>query len=101
MRISKRVREEAIEALLVCADDRIQTGNQWGLVTEEFNNDREVDALANAAYEAAAEALVIPYVRSSTMFEDYTEAASLLADGWSPGDPVVRRPSSLGKAGNE
>jgi hypothetical protein len=88
-RISKRLREEAIEALLLCADDRTSSGEAWGLCTNEIGVSVEADNLANAAYEAAAVALARRIPRhGSTMHEDYTEAAALLLDGWSPGDVV-------------
>jgi hypothetical protein len=87
---SKRDRERAVEALMLCADDRTSSGVAWGLCTNEIGVSVEADNLANAAYEVAAQALAKrkPH-RGSTMFEDYTEAAALLMDGWNPGDPVV------------
>lgn len=79
-RISKAVREEAIEALLCAADsgqtlgtgsiDDAQPGRTaWDLASAAQNSFRVLDAWS----------LVL----------DNLNAAALLRDGWCPGDPVV------------
>lgn len=84
-RVAKSVRDEAIEALLSCADDRIGSGRDYGVISCDLLGG-DTDRLADAAYAAVAEA---PWKSSPTMVTEYLEAAALLRDGWCPGDPVV------------
>lgn len=83
-RISKAVREEAIEALLCCADTErfVVTGD---LVEGDANR------LANHAFRVVYDALVVPCIVNHGEQVLWSEAAALLADGWCPGDPVEVR----------
>ena len=82
MRISKKVREQAIEACLG-AHDLLLVG---GTVDEWLGVDRSASlawSARNAAIDAVhREGLGIPVPLR------WLEAASLLMDGWNPGDPV-------------
>jgi hypothetical protein len=82
-RISKKTREEAIEVLLCCADDRIK-GKR---TTTSDIGDGPSEWIASDAWTEAWTST--DYVTNSEFV--YLEAAALLRDGWSPGDPVVRR----------
>jgi hypothetical protein len=88
MRYQKRVRDEAIAVLLCCADERIASGLDFGACTDDLTDSVAVDNLANAAYDAAMDALLESRTYTGSMVEDYTEAAALLLDGWNPGAPV-------------
>lgn len=80
--ISKKTRDEAIEALLCCASDRVVNRHTC---TDDIVTG-PTDYVANMAW------LETYRVLSGGDIEDaYLEAAALLRDGWSPGDPVVRR----------
>jgi hypothetical protein len=80
-RISKAVREEAIEALLCCADDYL-TGND-GVDAADERAKNLTDSALHAVWAATQHRLHIG--------DDHLEAAALLIDGWSPGDPVEVR----------
>lgn len=100
MRISKRVREEAIEACLCCADDRMH-----GLMS--LTSDHAVgapDDLADAAWCAVQP--LVDYHETPTGSARYLEAAALLRGDdehkpWSPGDPVYLLNNAAGRAGRE
>jgi hypothetical protein len=77
-RISKAVREDAIEALLCAAEP------QTPLLKDMFGDAYSGKWLAFRAFDAAYEAL-------PGTGEAYLEAAALLLDGWNPGDPVEVR----------
>lgn len=85
-RISKRVREEAIEALLVCADDRHMGGD---LTTYDIlGRGSRTHHVADRAWSATGgRDLDRPWSGRDPQTR-YLEAAALLRDGWSPGDPV-------------
>lgn len=84
MRISEADREEAIEVLLCCADAWIR--NTWEATYTI--SDGDVERIASESYRSV-------FRTASRRYDDrdeiYLEAAALLRDGWSPGDPVVRR----------
>jgi len=83
VKISKRLREDSAVLCLVGA----QVGGLWtaaqlvdGTSVDEPNAARN---LARVAHEAA-------YMAANDFYEDaLVEAAALLRDGWSPGDPIV------------
>ena len=86
-KISKKVREEAIDALVSATDIVIADGNGRNVeANDPLDIDTPVDVrqLANDALSA---------IWRATMYRlsvdgDWLEAAALLRDGWSPGDPV-------------
>ena len=83
--VSRRVREEAIWALTMCADERIR-----GLFTATWDllgrfPSPPSDRLADAAFRA------VPARLSMETWGIYLEAAALLRDGWNVGDPVELR----------
>jgi len=83
MRISDKSRWLAVAALSFCADDReFNNGHfrhyAWGII-----DDRAAIALVGSVMDAM-QWLVAGYAVAMR------EAAGLLSDGWSPGDPVVR-----------
>jgi hypothetical protein len=85
MSVSKRDRAECVEYLLCCADRRI--ADVYPSLTVSNAPKRIRDVLLDA-YDAAAGAMGF----DAPMADDYLEAAGLLRDGWSPGEPVeVRR----------
>ena len=106
MRISKRVREEAIEACEFCAAlcDRSESGYGGIAVMEIYSANHADEAVAGSlACEAwcAVTGLNVhddgesgPWwgglPRTSKWWvATYLEAAALLRDGWNPGEPVV------------
>jgi hypothetical protein len=92
-RISKAVREEAIEALLCCAD--VRNVGVMSYLDETFDEPAYLKPgfhLASDAYRAVER--VLPDDGSSGArgyVRGLLNAAGLLLDGWNPGDPVVRR----------
>lgn len=82
MKITKKIREEAIEALL-CAFDARQFGHYSLLDLNRLSERWSKRACALAAITYNGFNLV-------SFKDDVLEAAALLRDGWSPGDPVVR-----------
>jgi hypothetical protein len=82
-RISKAVREEAIEALLCCADARVR--RESTVIRSVASGRAQIVAcsLRGAVNHATGYQL--------SPVDDYLEAAALLLDGWNPGDPVARR----------
>lgn len=81
-RISKRVREEAIEALL-CAADTGQMDGNTGYI-DDSGPGKAARRLAVAAQSS------FPVLSMWSLVDDNLEAAALLRDGWSPGEPVER-----------
>jgi hypothetical protein len=92
MRISRKVRDEAIALCDAMANDyAVELGASclgvFGCAAED---------LGAYAYVAIAGALsargAYPYGGDASIFDDlcfeHAEAAALLRDGWSPGDPV-------------
>ena len=88
-RISKRVREEAIEALLIAADWHTYDRDLPGCIGRHAAVDITgfVCQLVGEAVEA-----VDPFTRGMDADDAclllYLEAAFLLREGWNPGDPV-------------
>ena len=80
-RISKRAREEAIEACLLGADAR---------TTEARHDVPDAALLAWQAWHVVNGAMPIEFGKTvaEACAELWLEAAALLRDGWSPGDPV-------------
>ena len=85
-KISKKVREEAIEACLLAAD-------WWNRddVGEHPISRRLVSHRVSSVAFATANAAGLASLRSLDVDAEYLEAAALLRDGWSPGDPVRLR----------
>lgn len=82
-RIGKRVREAAIEALLCCADSRMN--GTWLLTTANL----VIQNLAAHKAATAAWAACRSFVEYGHQGADcHIEAAGLLLDGWTPGEPV-------------
>lgn len=81
-KISKAVREEAIESLSVESDYHASGAHHGDLP------DRS-DSVLNAVYIALG-AVWYASEYSLDLATDCLEAAALLRDGWSPGDPVRR-----------
>ena len=86
-KISRRVREEAIEACLVAHE--LMNMSPWSCSIRSSVDDwlggGPSSALAWSARDAAADAI---RNSSGSWIARWLEAASLLRDGWSPGDPV-------------
>lgn len=85
-RISKRVRDEAIEACLEASghwlcDNRTATHPHHDLP-------RDVDDLLSAAWTAVGTAHSDEDSFSDTCGLSWLECAALLRDGWNPGDPA-------------
>lgn len=83
--VSKRVREEAIEGLLVCADGRITQGLL--LTTWDVFGRSSAERVAYAAWDATR-SVGVDYYELPDGGARFLEAAALLRDGWSPGEPV-------------
>jgi hypothetical protein len=81
--ISKKTREEAIESLSVEADYHAAGAHQGGMLDRSRNAQNAVYVALGAVWYASGYSL--------DLATDCLEAAALLRDGWSPGDPVVRR----------
>ena len=87
MRITKKVREEAIEACLG-AHDIASNPSMLGLYSAgEWVGDGPSASLAWDARAAAIEA-ISAYGSDKFLTYRWLEAAALLRNGWSPGDPV-------------
>jgi len=83
MKISKRVREEAAVLCLV----GVQVGGLWTACQIVENTSVDVP---HAGRELARVAHHAVYEATSDSYEGaLVEAAALLLEGWSPGDPVV------------
>jgi hypothetical protein len=90
MRISKRVREEAILICDATAADYAANVDA-GAAIESFRG--EAATLADEACDVVQRVLPVAWnlaVRE-VLCLDYAEAAALLRSGWSPGDPVTLR----------
>lgn len=86
-KISKRVRDEAIEMLLLDADLIDRDGYMDDEDSCAFVDcARTNDPARNLAVDAF---IAVPYM-FDTIGTDALEAAYLLMDGWNPGDEVVR-----------
>ncbi len=83
---ARTVREEAVDLLLCVADVAGSSApeREWpfSVASMGLSTTSRTWLLAEAAYGA---------VLLDTRQSDALEAAALLRDGWSPGDPVVRR----------
>lgn len=101
-RISKRVREEAIEACLLLAEEsRKAIGDRYARfghvpVCNLYDDDwialAEAGSLALSAWGVVFRAVGPILGEAAYCPETYLEAAALLRDGWNVGDPVeVRR----------
>ena len=94
-KITKRIREDAIEALHICASrgNSLNTfiGTQWGGPPGSYED--RVRALADAAFEAVPMYADRDQNETIPFIEQYAEAALLLEDGWSPGEPLPPRRS--------
>lgn len=88
-RISNQLREDAIEACLLLAEESLVRGRHDSWPYDHagvsalfcYEEESEVANLAVTAWSA---------VPTGYVHETYLEAAALLRDGWSPGDPVRR-----------
>jgi len=80
VRVTKKMRDRAI-TLLLCDASELIAGVD--LPNVPSTSDRLVYRACVAVWEASGFAL--------DLATDCLEAAALLRDGWSPGDPVVRR----------
>lgn len=90
MRISKRTREEAIEALLCCAYDRLSLTPYLAMLDDAEIAGRSAAYAARCALNFLSDAGPF-HLDAAWLLRDgliYLEAAALLRDGWSPGDPV-------------
>lgn len=86
-RISKRVREEAIEECLLAADVCISTAH-WQPFYGALGGEPSCIAmqawkLCNASLKGSS--------GDPVGHLTYLESAAILRDGWNPGDPAVRR----------
>ena len=87
MRITKKVREEAIEACLG-AHDIASNPSMLGLYSAgEWVGDGPSASLAWDARAAAIEAISDDSVDRFAPYR-WLEAAALISDDWNPGDPV-------------
>ena len=84
MRISKRVREEAVEALL--ADSDAYRMAEDADIKDGYG---AIDERAEWLRARALSALWRCYGWGEPISDDLLEAAALLRDGWNPGEPVV------------
>jgi hypothetical protein len=84
MKISKKVRDEAI-LICLCAASNTRAGEYYGIIATRLGLGAGKPLYAACAAMAAVDG-ILPT-------EGYrhvdAEAAALLADGWCPGDPVV------------
>ncbi len=80
-RISKRVREEAIKALL-CAADRCRSAGVPAGFIDDSGPSKSARDLAIAAQNS------FRILDAWSLVDDNLNAAALLRDGWCPGDPV-------------
>lgn len=81
-RISRRVREEAIDACLIAADHYVM--NPEGDPRRVSGEPDDPTGLKSTTLSAVWAAAGYGY----PIADDLLEAAALLRDGWSPGDPV-------------
>lgn len=95
-RISKKVRDEAIDACLLLAEASLlsEPSRFWGFlhkpVSELFDYGEVGADLVLSAWTEVFDSMV--GVREADRYapDTYLEAAALLRDGWSPGEPVER-----------
>ena len=91
MKIPAAVREAAIVALRCEADDLIRRGPDL----YQTESDRGVDAYLVSVTMGNVWDALYPIGKfdnsDGALTFEILEAAALLEDGWSPGDPVVRR----------
>jgi len=88
MKITRKIRNEAIMICELAGNDRVELATyercRWAIFATF-----ESLSLADAAFDAVSTS---PGAHTMGFCNNDLEAAALLRDGWSPGDPVRRLP---------